>query len=135
MLLLTCVVRSEALLAVLMRPNMEVLLQKLIVSVLLSAQRLVLLQMIGNLLWQRKVIISMSTSLRTLCVFVLSVGKNLFLNIGLFAQESAETCYVLSDAWKLIVTMVGVFKDPGFLKFGEGFSGPNAPLRNVGPFL
>ena len=66
---------------------------EVIVSVLLSAQRHVLLQMTGSLLWQRKVIISISTSLRTLCVFVLSVvDKILLLNVGLFAQESAETC-------------------------------------------
>ena len=57
-------------------------------------------------------------------MFVFSVvEKILLLNVGLFAQESAETCSVLLDVCKLIVT-----KDPGFMKFGEGLSGPNAPL-------
>ena len=44
-------------------------------------------------------------------------GENMLLSLGLFAQESAETCSVLLDACKLIVTMTVVF-----------LSGPNAPL-------
>ena len=65
--------------------------------------------MTGNLPWQRKATISMSTSLRTFCVFVPSVmGKNMLLSIGPFAQENAETCSVLLDACKLIVGKIVV---------------------------
>ena len=38
------------------------------------------------------------------------VEKTLLLNVGLFAQESADACSVLLDVCKLIVTMIVVFR-------------------------
>ena len=92
-----------------MPPNMEELLQKLAVLVLLSALRLVLLQMVGSLHWLKKVLTSIPTNLMILYVCVRSVEDLILpLIVGRFAQENAETRFAQFVVSKLTVTNVVV---------------------------